>query len=121
MEKNYQGNTPNLYCLILQGKQQQYKHFGKGDWQNIPIYNGNPDDIYRVCNTGHVFRVKPEDVITKVYMHYDHMEELVQKEQFYLQPSTNLMFDSPKGMEKHLEFTFTNGKLTKVEMKDATN
>ena len=53
-------------------------------------------------------------------MHYNHMEELIKDGTFYLRNSDNIMFDNPKGMNEHLEFTFTNGKLTKVEMKGST-
>ena len=121
MEKTYPGNTPELYKLFISGKQLQYSQFGQSDWIDIPIYNGDLDDIYRVAGTYHTFRVKPKDVITKVYMHYNSMEEMVQNNDFYVKVPTNCMFDKPTGMNEHLEFTFTNGKLTKVEMKDATN
>ena len=121
MEKTYQGNTPELYELFLKGEQLQYQQKRWKNWLNIPVWNGKPNDIYRVGNPNYLFRVKPQDVITKVYMHYNHMEELVQDGAFYLRQPDNIMFDNPKGMNEHLEFTFTNGKLTKVEMKDATN
>ena len=121
MTNIYKGNTPELYELFLKGEQLQYQQNSEGKWRDIPEYNGKPNDVYRVGNSNYNFRVKPKDVITKVYMHYNHMEELVQDNAFYLRHSDNMMFDNPKGMNNHLEFTFTNGKLTKVEMKDATN
>ena len=120
MEKTYKGNTPELYELFIKGKQIQYNPFNLGDWVDLPIYNGKPNDIYRVSGEYHTFRVKPKDVITKVYMHYDDMEEKVQSGNFYAKTPINVMFDSNYGMEEHLEFTFTNGKLTKVEMKGPT-
>ena len=116
MEKTYRGNTPELYELFISGKQLQYQQNSEGKWRDIPEYNGKPNDVYRVGNPNYNFRVKPKDVITKVYMHYNSMEELVQNGAFYRQPE-NIMFDNPRGMNNHLEFTFTNGKLTKVEMK----
>lgn len=120
MEKTYQGNTPELYELFIRGEQLQFQKAPWLEWENIPVWNSEPNDIYRVANSCYMFRVKPKDVITRVYMHYNSMEELVQDNKFYLRKSENIMFDNPKGMNKHLEFTFTNGKLTKVEMKNAT-
>jgi hypothetical protein len=117
MTKTYQGNTPKLYELFISGKQLQYSHLNQSDWIDLPVYNGEPDDVHRVADTYRTFRVKPKDVITKVYMHYNHMEQLVQDGTFYLRQPDNIMFDSPKGMNEHLEFTFINGKLTSVEMK----
>jgi hypothetical protein len=120
MQNVFTGNTPELYELFIKKEQLQYKHCGKGPWVDLPIYNGKSNDIYRVGGTYHLFRVKPKEIITKVYMHYDNMEEMVQENNFYGKTSQNMMFDNNKKMNKHLEFTFTNGKLTKVEMKDAT-
>ena len=120
MTKTYNGNTPELYELFLEGEQLQYQQKPWSEWKDIPIWNNKPHDIYRVSNSSYMFRVKPKDVITKVYMHYNHMEQLVQDGTFYLRQPDNIMFDSPKGMNEHLEFTFTNGKLTKVEMKGPT-
>ena len=120
MERIYQGNTPELYELFIRGEQLQFRKAPWTDWEDIPVWDNNPNDVYRVSNSSYVFRVKPKEIITKVYMHYNHMEELVQDSTFYLKSSDNIMFDNPKGMNEHLEFTFTNGKLTKVEMKGPT-
>ena len=121
MTKTYQGNTPELYELFLKGEQLQYSSFNEGDWVDLPIYTGKPNDIYRVSAEFHRFRVKPKDVITKAYMHYDDIEMLVQDGNFDYKVPGNCLFGNNKDMDEHLEFTFTNGKLTKVEMKDATN
>ena len=120
MTKTYEGNTPELYELFIKKEQLQFQKAPWMEWIDIPIWNGKPNDIYRVGNSSYMFRVKPKDVITKVYMHYNHMEELVQNGTFYLRQPDNIMFDNPRGMNNHLEFTFTNGKLTKVEMKGPT-
>ena len=120
MTKIYKGNTPELYELFIKGEQIQYQSSGEGTWKNIPKYNGKPNDVYRVAGDYHNFRVKPKDVITKVYMHYDRMEKLVQEGTFYGRTNNQMIFDNPKGMNNHLEFTFTNGKLTKVKMKGPT-
>ena len=45
------------------------------DWEDIPVWDNNPNDVYRVSDSSYVFRVKPKEIITKVYMHYNHMEE----------------------------------------------
>ena len=121
MTKIYNGNTPELYKLFVEGKQLQFRHHKNSNWVDIPKYNGESNDIYRVGNNFYQFREKPQDVITKVYMHYDDMEERVQSGIFNESMPTNLMFKNNKSMDEHLEFTFTNGKLTKVEMKNATN
>lgn len=121
MEKVYSGNTPGLYELFLKGEQLQYKHCNEGNWVDIPKYKGKPDDIYRVAGEYHLFRVKPEEVITKAYMHYNTMEELIQKGDFHGRHPYNYLWGNNRDMVKHLEFTFTNGKLTKVEMKEATS
>ena len=117
MTNIYKGNTPELYKLFLEGKQLQYQAYPECPWLNIPKYNGKPDDIHRVSNEEYYFR---EAVITKVYTHYDGMEEMVKNGNFYARYPNNMLFDNNAGMDEHLEFTFTNGKLTKVEMKGPT-
>ena len=121
MENTYKGGDVALIQLYLEGKELQYKTFFTENWINLTYKYKEPSDIYRVSNNTHTFRRKPQDVITKVYMHYGDMEKKVQAGQFYCQKHNHLMFDSPDGMNKHLEFTFTNGKLTKVEMKESTS
>jgi hypothetical protein len=120
MMKTYKGNTPELYELFLKHELLQYQKAPWEDWRDIPVWNGKPNDVYRVSNSSYLFRLKPKEIITKVYMHYNDMEEMVQENNFRLKTPNNMMFDNNNTMNKHLEFTFTNGKLTKVEMKDAT-
>ena len=117
MKKTYQGNTPELYELFVSGEQLQFQKAPWLEWKDIPIWNGEPNDIYRVSNNLYTFREKPQEVVTKVYMHYNSMEEMVQNNDFYMKIPINYMFDKPIGMNEHLEFTFINGKLTSVEMK----
>jgi hypothetical protein len=119
MEKTYAGNTPELIELYLENQPIQWLSKGKG-WVDIPPYE-KPSDIYRVSNKNYTFRLKPEKVITKAYMHYDDIEKLVQKGDFNQTHINQYLFSSNYAMNKHLEMTFTNGKLTKVEMKDATD
>jgi hypothetical protein len=66
------------------------------------------------------YRIKPQPVITKAYMHYDHIEELVKQGGFNGRQHLSLFYNN-RNMAKHLELTFTDNKLTKVELKDATN
>jgi hypothetical protein len=66
------------------------------------------------------YRVKPQPKVTKVYMHYDGIEELVQSGRFNYQDPQNLLYDNNYKMSNHLEMTFEDGKLTKVEMKGTT-
>lgn len=116
MEKTYKGGDVTLIQMYLEGKELQYRTPSTDSWVDITYKYKKPLDIYRVSNNLYTFREKPQ-VITKVYMHYDSMEELVQNGTFYLRQPENIMFTNPKGMSNYLEFTFTNGKLTKVEMK----
>jgi hypothetical protein len=81
---------------------------------------------WRVCSppqwyNDQEYRIKPQPVITKAYMHYDGIEELIQKGDFSFKNQEHVLFDNNHHMMKHLEFTFTDNKLTSVEMKNATN
>jgi hypothetical protein len=66
------------------------------------------------------YRIKPQPVITKAYMHYGNIEELVKQGDFNGGTPYQSLFDNNRNMAKHLELTFTDNKLTKVELKDAT-
>lgn len=57
----------------------------------------------------------------KLYMHYDHLEEMVQENNYLYKSIEHILFDDGENMDKHLAFTLTDGKLTNVEIKDATN
>jgi hypothetical protein len=67
------------------------------------------------------YRIKPQPKIVKAYMHYDGLEELIEEENFNTKDIPHMLFDNNYNMQEHLELTFTNNKLTKVEMKNATN
>jgi hypothetical protein len=54
-------------------------------------------------------------------MHYDHLEEMVQENNYLYKSIEHILFDDGENMDKHLAFTLTDGKLTNVEIKDATN
>ena len=117
MANIYKGNTPELYKLFISGKQLQFQKTFFAKWEDMPVYNGEADDIYRVSNTNYFFRVK--DVV-KMYMHYDLIEAAVQNNNFDCNSPDNIMYNSNRAMSEHLEFTFTNGKLTSVELKGPT-
>jgi hypothetical protein len=115
----YEGSDIALVSLFISGESIQYAKYEGDTFQDIPKYNGEPDDIYRVSNKGYTFRVKPTTIITKAYMHYGGIEELVQEGNFEFRSIDNCLFERNCGMGEHLEFTFVNGKLTKVEMKES--
>lgn len=82
---------------------------GYSDWAVTEHPSWNPNKKYRV---------KPQPVIKKMYMHYDSIEHYVQEgfcngmnipQQMYLDNTT---------MSNHLEFTFIDGKLTSVKLVD---
>ncbi len=67
------------------------------------------------------YRIKPQPKIVKAYMHYDNIERMVNKGEFNTKEIPQQLFSDTYCMDEHLEFTFADGKLTNVEMKDATN
>jgi len=54
-------------------------------------------------------------------MHYDGLEELIEGGAFDCKGIPHMLFDNNYKMQEHLELTFTDNKLTKVELKNATN
>ncbi len=66
------------------------------------------------------YRIKPQPVVQKMYMHYDDVERAISKGNYNYMDVPQKMFNRVEAMSNHLEFTFTDGKLTKVEMKHAT-
>jgi hypothetical protein len=66
------------------------------------------------------YRIKPQPVITKAYMHYDGIEEAVQDGNFNMKDPNNMLFNNNYSMNDHLEMTFEDGKLVKVEMKEGS-
>jgi len=97
------------------------------EWANgatIETYMVSDDEWVTANNplwdTHRQYRVKPQPKITKAYMHYDGIEEEVQKGSFNYKDPRNVLFDNNYKMNEHLEMTFEDGKLTKVEMKEAT-
>jgi len=114
MSKVYQGHTTELYELFLKGTELQYKKAPWYDWDNIPVYNGRANDIYRVANPNYEFRVKPTEVIVKKYTFYDRIERYVTNSEDLNKMAKQFWYDKPKPMEEMLEWTFTDGKLTSI-------
>jgi hypothetical protein len=108
-------NKPHRHAKLIKawadGAQIQIYFNSVEGW----IDNTHPD-WYPDCR----YRIKPQPVITKAYMHYDHIEGLVEQGDFNGKTLDLSLFDNNRNMAKHLELTFTDNKLTKVELKDAT-
>ncbi len=115
----YLGSDIALVSLFIAGEQLQFAKYEGDTFQDIPYYNGEPDDIYRVSNKRYMFRVKPTQTITKAYMHYDSIEELVQEGNFQFKGIDNCLFENNIRMKEHLEMTFLDGKLVEVAIKGA--
>jgi hypothetical protein len=62
------------------------------------------------------YRIKPNPVIKKMYMHYDSIEGRVHDQVWDGMQVPQQMYCTNSAMSDHLEFTFTDGKLTSVEM-----
>jgi hypothetical protein len=107
-------NKPHRHAECIKawadGAQIQVYLNSAGGWTDDTEPDWYPD--YR-------YRIKPQPVITKAYMHYDHIEELVKQGGFNGRQHLSLFYNN-RNMAKHLELTFTDNKLTKVELKDAT-
>lgn len=63
------------------------------------------------------YRIKPQPVIKKMYMHYDGIEEAVGKNFWHTNVVPQQMYFDNNNMSNHLEFTFIDDKLTSVEIK----
>jgi len=65
------------------------------------------------------YRIKPQPVIKKMYMHYDAIEQRVHDNHDQVWDGMQVpqqMYCVNSAMGPHIEFTFTDGKLTSVEM-----
>jgi hypothetical protein len=63
------------------------------------------------------YRIKPQPVIKKMYMHYDGIEEVVAENFWHTKDVPQQMYFNNNNMSNHLEFTFVDDKLTSVEIK----
>lgn len=118
MRQTYTGNTPELYVMYAQGNPIEYTHCGLDTWVPVAPYE-DPSDLHRVSNKGYLFRKR--EIIQKAYMHYQNIEAMVREGNFSCKDVGQWLYEHDVSMTEHLEFTFINGKLSYVEMKDATH
>ena len=85
----------------------QHKTFVGQDWEEVkePMWL---DDVN--------YRIKPQPVIKKMYMHYDSIEYYVQEGFCNGMYVPQQMYSDNNNMSNHLEFTFIDGKLASVKL-----
>lgn len=114
MKAIYNGNTPTLYEFFLKGKELEYRPSKRDPWRKMPVYTGEPNDIYRVSNTKFEFRL---DTTVRKYTFCDRIERCLEKgynlnnmrpQQWYLHDECMT--------GKHLEWVFVDNKLTAVNI-----
>ena len=113
-------NKPHVHAEVI-------KAWADGaEIEECVIYDqdGNPTDSgwqKPVANTPKwhsyiAYRIKPQPVIKKMYMHYDSIERYVKDIKYDGANVPQQMWAEERAMGNHLEFTFTDGKLTSVEI-----
>jgi len=63
------------------------------------------------------YRIKPQPVIKKMYMHYDNIKRMVSEGNYDRLDVLQQMYSDNNAMSDHIEFTFTDDELTSVEIK----
>jgi hypothetical protein len=63
------------------------------------------------------YRIKPQPVIKKMYMHYDSIKRMVSEGNYDHLNVLQQMYSDNNAMSDHIEFTFTDDELTSVEIK----
>lgn len=64
------------------------------------------------------YRVKPEPVVVKTYMHFDRIERSVSSNAYNVAFEVNQrMWINDRELDDHIEFIFEDGKLKSVELK----
>jgi hypothetical protein len=106
-------SKPHKHAKIIKawadGAEIEYRSTGFTEWFECPEPKWFIDFQYRV---------KPQPKIVKMYMHYEQVEERIRNEKNINNHNfPHLMYDNNRHMSNHLEFTFTDGKLTSVEIK----
>jgi hypothetical protein len=91
------------------GAEIEYYSKELGCWQEI-------GDRCTSWNQYTQYRIKPKPVIKKMYMHYDSIEGRVHNQVWDGMQVPQQMFFTNSAMSDHIEFTFTDGKLTSVKM-----
>lgn len=62
------------------------------------------------------YRIKPEPVVQKMYMHYGYLEEIIAGSVSAHKGVHVTLFESNTGMSNHLEFVVIDGKLAAVNI-----
>jgi len=65
----YYGRDPALVVSFLKGETIQWFDNFDGSWDDLPQYNGDYRDIYRVSNTQYCFRLKPVTTTANIHVH----------------------------------------------------
>jgi homogentisate 1,2-dioxygenase len=107
-----QMNKPHKHaeCIIAwaNGAEIEYRYVSCDEWRTAD----NPTWSLYIH-----YRIKPQPVIKKMYMHYDGIEEAMGEDFCHGSPVPQQMYVDNNNMSNHLEFTFTDGKLTSVKIK----
>ncbi len=106
-------NKPRKHVEVIKawadGAVIQSRADGFDDWYDIEYPGWYPN---------HQYRIKPQPVIKKMYIHYDNIERKVATNTFDCSQVPQMMYSSSNELMNHIEFTFTDGKLTNVELKN---
>jgi hypothetical protein len=102
-------NKPHKHADLIKawadGAKIQVFITSSGEWANA-----NPSWDPNSC-----YRVKPEPVVKKAYMHYDNIQRLVTG-RFDGKAVNQFLHEDSCGMSNHLEFTFVDGELVSVNI-----
>lgn len=104
-------NKPHLHAEEIiawaNGAEIEVRYDSTFEWMAVKAPMWHEDKQYRI---------KPQPVIKKMYMHYDAIERHVKDDKYDFREVPQTMYSSNSDMSDHLEFTFTDGKLTSVEI-----
>jgi len=107
-------NKPHKHAELIKawadGAEIERKCSPEDKWEYLP----NP-----AWNVDFEYRVKHKPVLKKMYMHYDSIEQCVHEGPERVWDGAQVpqgMYCTNSAMSDHIEFTFTDGKLTSVKM-----
>lgn len=89
------------------------KAWAHGAQIQTKLDNGEWVDVRPQWNEHHEYRIKPEPEVKKFYVH----SPTIVHDNMLL----GVVWSDNKNMEEHLEFVFVDGKLSEVNMKQATD
>jgi hypothetical protein len=105
-------NKPHKHAECIKawadGAEIEFRHGECYEWETID----NP-----TWNLYNQYRIKPQPMIKKMYMHYDAIEVAVGENFWHAFAVPQQMYENNSSMSNHIEFTFVDGKLTSVEIK----